>query len=70
MCKKDKFNVIDRYFTPGEEFVYYEEGKLVDTVKKVLANYDAYLSVIDNAYNRAVKQYTTNAFFEKYLKVI
>lgn len=70
LCKKDNFNVIEKYFTPGEEFVYYEEGKLVETVNKVLANYDAYLSVIDTAYNRAVKQYTTNAFFEKYLKVI
>ena len=70
LCKKDNFNVIEKYFMPGEEFVYYEEGRLVETVNKVLTNYDAYLSVIENAYNRAVKQYTTNAFFEKYLKVI
>lgn len=70
LCKKDNFNVIEKYFIPGEEFVYYEEGKLVETVNKVLTNFDAYLSVIENAYNRAVKQYTTNAFFEKYLKVI
>ena len=70
LCKKDNFNVIEKYFMPGEEFVYYEEGKLVETVNKVLTNFDAYLSVIENAYNRAVKQYTTNAFFEKYLKVI
>lgn len=70
LCKKDGFNVIEKYFTPGEEFVYYEAGKLGETVNKVLANYDAYLSVIDNAYKRAVKQYTTNAFFEKFLKVI
>jgi hypothetical protein len=70
LCKKDKFNVIETYFTPGEEFVYYEEGKLAETVNKILANYDAYLPVIDRAYTRAVAQYTTTAFFEKYLKVI
>ena len=70
LCKKDNFNVIEKYFTPGEEFVYYEEGRLVYTVNKILANYDAYLPVIDRAYNRAVSQYTTAAFFEKYLKVI
>jgi len=70
LCKKDGFNVIEKYFTPNEEFVYYEEGKLVETVNEVLANYDAYLPVIDKAYNRAVAQYTTTAFFERYLKVI
>jgi hypothetical protein len=70
LCKKDKFNVIEKYFMPGEEFVYYDEGNLVDTVKKILRNYDAYLPMIDKAYNRAVSQYTTAAFFEKYLKFI
>lgn len=70
LCKKDNFNVIEKYFTPGEEFVYYEEGRLVETVNKILANYDAYLPMIDRAYNRTVSQYTTAAFFEKYLKVI
>lgn len=70
LCKKDNFNVIESYFTPDEEFVYYEEGKLVETVNKILANYDAYLPVVEKAYKRAVAQYTTAAFFEKYLKVI
>lgn len=70
LCKKDNFNVIEKYFTPGEEFVYYEEGRLVETVNKILANYDAYLPIINKAYKRAVSQYTTAAFFEKYLKVI
>jgi len=70
LCKRDKFNVIEKYFTPDEEFVYYEEGRLVETVNKILDNYDAYLPLIDKAYSRAVEQYTTAAFFEKYLKVI
>ena len=70
LCKKDGFNVIEKYFTPNEEFVYYEDDKLFETVNRVLTNYDAYLPVIDKAYNRAVAQYTTNAFFERYLKVI
>jgi hypothetical protein len=70
LCKKDSFNVIEKYFMPDEEFVYYEEGRLVETVNKILGNYDAYLPVIERAYNRAVEQYTTAAFFEKYLKVI
>jgi len=70
LCRKDNFNIIEKYFTPGEEFVYYEDGGLVETVNKILANYDAYLPVINRAYKRAAEQYTTAAFFEKYLKVI
>ncbi len=70
LCRKDNFNVIEKYFTPSEEFVYYEDGGLVKTVNEILANYDAYLPVIDRAYKRAAEQYTTAAFFMKYLKVI
>lgn len=70
LCRKDKFNVAEKYFKPGEEFVYYEDGGLAETVDKILTNYDAYLPVIDRAYKRAAEQYTTAAFFKKYLKVI
>jgi len=70
LCKKDSFNVIEQYFAPDEEFVYYEEGKLVETVNKILAKYGEYLPVIERAYKRAAEQYTTAAFFEKYLKAI
>lgn len=70
LCKRDNFNVIEKYFTPEKEFVYYEEGRLVETVNKILDNYDVYLPVIDKAFNRAVSQYTTAAFFERYLKDI
>ena len=70
LCKKDNFNVIEKYFTPDKEFVYYEEGRLVQTVNKVLANYDEYLPIIHQAYKRATEQYTTASFFQKYLKVI
>ena len=70
LCKKDNFNGIERYFTPGEEFVYYEEGQLTETVNKILSNYDSYVPVIERAFTRSAEQYTTAAFFEKYLKAI
>jgi|WetSurMetagenome_2_1015567.scaffolds.fasta_scaffold01139_8 hypothetical protein len=68
LCKKDQFNIIENFFEPNKEFVYYEEGKLSETVDKILANYNNYLPIIENAYRRAIKEYTTKAFFEKYLK--
>jgi len=42
----------------------------VETVNKIIGDYDAYLPVIDQAYKRAIEQYTSVAFFEKYLKTI
>jgi hypothetical protein len=68
LCKKDPFNVIENFFEPGKEFVYFEEGGLREAIDKILANYDDYKPIIENAYQRAVKEYTTKAFFEKYLK--
>jgi len=70
LCKKDNFNVIEKYFTPNKEFVYYEEGKLFEKVNSILGNFEDYLPLIERAYNRAVKEYTTAAFYEKFLKVI
>lgn len=70
LCKKDNFNVIETFFTPDEEFVYYESGQLITTINKILANYDSYLPVIERAYKRATEHYTTTTFFEKYLRGI
>jgi len=70
LCKRDSFNVIEKYFQPGEEFVYYVGDKLIETINEILMNYNAYLPMIDKAYKRAYAEYTTAAFFEKYLKVI
>lgn len=67
LCQKDPFNVIEKYFEPGKEFIYYEKNKLSETIKEILNNYDDYLSVIDSAYIKALN-YTTDAFFFKNLK--
>lgn len=70
LCRRDEFNIIERYFIPDKEFVYYEQGKLRQTVKHILANYGKYEDIADRAYNRAVKEYTVKAFVNKYLKPI
>jgi len=68
LCKRDSFNVIERYFAPDKEFVYYDEGHFKEKVSEILANYDNYVPVIEQAYKRAVENYTTAKFVEKYLK--
>lgn len=68
LCKRDPFNVIENYFTPGKEFVYFEEGGLEEKIKEVLANFKKYEPIIERAYKRAVKNYTTEKFVQTYLK--
>lgn len=70
LCKKDPFNIIENYFEPGKEFVYFEEGKLAETISEILENYSDYQSVIESAFERAQREYTTDAFFNKFLRDI
>ena len=68
LCKHDPFNIIERYFEPNKEFVYYEEGKLDEKINEILHNYKKYEVVIERAFNRAKKDYTTSAFVKNYLE--
>ncbi|RPH74421.1 glycosyltransferase family 1 protein, partial [bacterium] len=70
LCRKDEFNVIERYFEPNKEFKYYEQGQLQETVNHVLSQYDDYKTIVERAYKRAIKEYTVSVFVKKYLKDI
>lgn len=67
LCRRDPWNLIERFFAP-DEFVYYDPEHLGDTIATVLNNYDTYVPRIARAYQKAVSQYTTRAFFDKYLR--
>lgn len=69
LCKKDSFNIIERFFTPNKEFIYYKDN-LQKTITKILLDYTSYQTVINNAYKRAVESYTTKSFVYRYLKNI
>ena len=70
LCRRDRWNVIERFFTPGEEFVYYEEGELAETLGRLLADFGASRRLINRAFERARAEYTTEAFVERYLSSI
>ncbi len=67
LCRKDPFNVIEQFFSPGLEFVYYEEGRLAERITEILSNFELYQPIVDNAFKKAVAEYTTKRFVEKYL---
>lgn len=70
LCRKDPFNIIEQYFTPNIDFVYYEQGHLKEAIDKILSNYGEYTTLIESAYSKAVKNYGTDSFFKKYLSRI
>lgn len=67
LCRRDPFNVIERFFEPAKEFVYFDDDNLEETIQKILKNYEDYQQIIENAYQRAINNYTVTKFFEKYL---
>lgn len=70
LCRKDDFNVIEMYFKPNREFIYYEPGKLQESIQYILAQYPKFEKIANNAYQRAKKEYTVKAFIQKYLKYL
>jgi hypothetical protein len=68
ICKYDDYKTIEKWFTPNEDFIYYEnESELKDVIQEVLDNYDQYQFMIENAYDKAKTEYTTEQFVKKYL---
>ena len=65
---KDEWNVIENWFDVGEEFLFFSTPEELDTIiKDVLDNPNKYQPIIDKAYNKAINNYTTKHFIEKYL---
>lgn len=70
LVRKDPFNIVESYYTPNKEFVYYEDGKLESKIKEILDNWPKYEKIANAARERTIREYTTKSFFEKYLKNI
>lgn len=72
LYRRDPFNIIERWYTPDIDFVYYDEGKLEEKIREILADWHTgkYQKIIDNAYDKTISEYTTKTFFEKFLKNI
>ena len=59
---KDKWNIIERYYEPGKEFLYFENAKdLGNMITMILDNWELYQSIVFNAYEKA-KSYQVENF--------
>jgi len=60
LAYKDEYKTIERYFTEGEEFIYFEnEDDLNAKIDDILANYDKYKHIGENAQKRVRENYLT-----------
>lgn len=59
LCHRDPWNLVEDYYEPGKDFIYFDNIEDLKTlIPEILANFNAYQSVIDNAY-RKVKNYSS-----------
>jgi hypothetical protein len=71
LCAKDNWNVIEMFFEPNKDFVYYENEKdLKEKLDHIINNYHDYEEMTNNAYEKAINNYTTEHFVNKFLKEI
>lgn len=69
LCKRDPWNVIENWFNPNTDFIYFDNiDDLHLKIDNILNNYDYYIDHhIKNAYNRAINNYTTYHFMKNYI---
>jgi len=68
LIHSDQWNIIEDWFTPGEDFLYWStEQELEDLIADVVSDYDSYLPMVESAYQKAMAEYTTARFVEKYI---
>lgn len=65
LVRRDNWNVIEDFYIPNEEFVYFEnENDLPSKIYEITKNWKSYEEMIEKAYKKALK-YTTDNFVNK-----
>ena len=69
LVKKDPWNVIEHWFEPDKDFIYYENNSdLPKLIKEISNNWDDYKKIVDNAFEKAINFYTSQKIFERMSK--
>lgn len=67
LCKRDSWNVIETMFEK-DEFVYWDNEKdLTEKIDYITRNYHEFLPMVEKAYAKAVREYTVESFFQKFV---
>lgn len=69
LVKKDPWNAIEYFYEPEKQFLYYEDEKeLPEMISEISNNWEKYSHIVDNAYDRAINNYTTEAVLDTIMK--
>ena len=64
LVQRDPWNIIERYYEPEKEFIYFNnETDLRNKIKDITNNWSDYQTIIENAYEKALN-YTTENFVQ------
>lgn len=59
LCHRDPWNLVEDYYEPGKDFVYFDKIEDLKTlIPEILANFDTYQGLIDSAYVK-VRKYSS-----------
>jgi hypothetical protein len=65
LLKRDQWNVVENWYTPNEDFIYFDSNEELKTkIEDILNNFGKYEKIIDNAYNKCLK-YTCQNMYQK-----
>jgi len=65
LCKRDQWNVIEKWFEPGKHFLYWDDfSDLKRKIKKIINNFEDYKFITENAHEK-VKEYEIKKIFKK-----
>jgi len=64
---RDEYNIVEEWFTPEVDFIYYDMDNLEQTIKACLQEPEACEEIANNAFNKAITNYTTEKFIKKYI---
>jgi len=59
LIRKDEWNVIEHWFEPDKDFLYYTDETLENKINEISTNWNNYTDIVNNAYKKAINNYTT-----------
>jgi hypothetical protein len=65
LVKRDPWNVIEYWWEPDKDFVYYDDEKdLNEKIDEIVNNWENYRHIPESAYKKSLERYTTKHFFD------
>lgn len=64
LVKRDQWNILEEWFTPDVDFLYFDDA---DHLSVLIADSRYCDHIVKHAYERAMNEYTTEKFIEKYI---